>query len=202
MNTSNRGLWIGVIAIIVVIALGWWWLAANQNVSTTTNSAVATSTAATTTTTSSTGTGAGPAVTVESSDTVKSIVASLPNASEFESLFNSSGVASTMGAGGQFTIFVPTNTAFANLPSGTIANMTAAQIKRLVEYSIVSGRAIQPGAQMSGVVQSYSGDPLNFSDTNNIAMVNSSIVVSEYKGSNGVVYLVNAVLLPPQKSNL
>ena len=49
---------------------------------------------------------------------------------------------------------------------------------------------------MSGAVQAYSGDSLNFSDLNNIPMVNSSIIVSEYKGSNGVVYLINASASP------
>lgn len=200
MNRTNRGLWIGVIAIIVIVALGWWWLAANQGVNTATNTTMASSTAATTTSTSGSTSG-GPAVTNMSGDTVKAIVASLPSASEYESLFTSSGVASLIGSGGQFTIFVPTNTAFTTLPSGTISGMTAAQVKRLVEYSIVNGRAIQPGTEMSGAIQAYSGDPLNFTDLNNIPMVNSSIIVSEYKASNGVVYLINAVLLPPQKSN-
>jgi len=200
MNRSNRGIWIGVIAIIVVIALGWWWIAANQSVNTMTNTDMATSTVSTSTATTGTTSG-GPAVTDRSSDTVNSIVASLSDGSEFASLYTSTGVAGLIGSGGQFTVFVPTNAAFAALPSGTISNMTAAQLKRLVEYSIVNGRAIQPGTEMSGAVQAYSGDPLNFSDLNNIPSVNSSIIVSEYKGSNGVVYLVNAVLLPPQKSN-
>lgn len=197
MNNTNRGLWVGVIAIIVVAALGWWWIAANQQVNTSTNSATATSTAAT-----STASGGGSlSITTRNSDTVKSIVASLPSASEYESLFTSTGVATTMGAGGQFTIFVPTNAAFASLPSGTISKMTAAQLKRLVQYSIVNGRAIDPSGQVSGAIQAYSGDPLNFSDNNNIPMVNSSIITAEYKGSNGVVYLINEVLLPPEKTN-
>ncbi|HEV3245325.1 MAG TPA: fasciclin domain-containing protein [Candidatus Paceibacterota bacterium] len=197
MNKNNRGVWIGVIAIVVVAALGWWWIAANQGITIPPGSTAATSTAAT-----STSGGSAPAVTNRNGDTVKAIVASLPSASQYESLFTSTDVASSIGSGGQFTIFVPTNTAFANLPKGTLSKMTAAQLKRLVQYSIVNGRAIQPGAQMAGAVQSYSGDPLNFTDLNNIPMVNSSIIIAEYKGSNGVVYLINAVLLPPQKSNL
>lgn len=199
MSNTNRGLWIGIIAIIVVAVLGWWWIAANQSVAAPTSSSMATSTSATSTSTSG---GSGPAVTVRQSDTVKAIVASIPSASQYESLFTSTGVASMIGSGGQFTIFVPTNAAFAALPSGTISNMTAAQLKRMIEYTIVNGRAIQPGTEMSGAVQAYSGDPLNFSDLNNVPMVNSSIITSEYEGSNGVVYLINAALLPPEKSNL
>jgi uncharacterized surface protein with fasciclin (FAS1) repeats len=195
MNQNNRGVWIGIIVIIIVVLLGWWWIASNESASMTATSSTATSTAAT-----STSSGSSLSVTTESGDTVKDIVASLPSASEYDSLFNSTGVASLIGSGGQFSIFVPTNAAFSSLPSGTISGMTSAQLKRMVEYSIVSGRAIQPGTDMTGTVQAYSGDSLNFSDLNNIPMVNSSIVVAEYKGSNGVVYLINEVLLPPQKS--
>ncbi len=201
MSSSNSGLWIGIIAIIVVVALGWWWIAANQSpTSSMTDTTTATSTVSTSTTTSTSG--SGPAVTDRTSDSVEAIVASIPSASQYESLFTSTGVSSTIGSGGQFTIFVPTNAAFSALPSGTISKMTAAELKRLVQYSIVNGRAIQPGSQMSGQILSYSGDALNFSNVNNIPMVNSSIITAEYKGSNGVVYLINAVLLPPQKSSL
>jgi uncharacterized surface protein with fasciclin (FAS1) repeats len=194
---QNKGVWVWVVIIVVVIlvVLGLWWVSSNQSVNSATD--MSTSTAATTTTTTS----GGPAVTDRSSDTVNAIVASLGGVSEYQSLFSSTGVSGLIGAGGQFTIFVPTNAAFAALPGGTISNMTAAQLKRLVEYSVVDGRAIQPGAEMSGMVQAYSGDALNFSDTNNIAMVNSSIITAEYKASNGVVYVINTVLLPPQKSN-
>ncbi len=194
MDQSNRGVWIGIIVIIIVALLGWWWIASN-NTSTSNLSTTATSTASTSTTNTL-------SITERPSDTVKMIIASLPNASEYESLFSSTGVSTLIGSGGQFTVFVPTNAAFSALPSETISKMTAAQLKRLVEYSIVNGRAIQPGTGMSGTVQAYSGDSLNFSDLNNIPMVNSSIIVSEYKASNGVVYLINSVLLPPQKSNL
>lgn len=198
MNKLSTGFWVGVVAIIVIAVLGWWWIAANESVNTA-NTTLATSTAETSTSSSSTS--GGPSVTDRSGDTVKDIVASLPSASEYQSLLTSTGVSSMIGSGGQFTIFVPTNTAFASLPSGTISKMTAAQLKRLVEYSIVNGRAIQPGTEMTGAVQAYSGDSLNFSDLNNIPMVDSSIITAEYKGSNGVVYLINAVLLPPQQSN-
>ncbi|MDR3571802.1 MAG: fasciclin domain-containing protein [Candidatus Pacebacteria bacterium] len=196
---ANKGFWIGIVAIVVIAALGWWWIAANQQVNVaTTNTSLATSTAATTTSQAS----QGPTVTDKSSDTVKSILTLLPSASEYESLLSSTGVGSSISATGQYTIFVPTDSAFSSLPKGTLSKMTAAQLRRLVQYSIVAGKAIQPGAQFSGVVQAWSGDPLNFTDINNIPMVNSSIIIAEYKGSNGVVYLINEVLLPPQKSNV
>jgi uncharacterized surface protein with fasciclin (FAS1) repeats len=188
---EHKGVWVGLVAIVIVVALGLWWISANQSVNSSTQGA---STVATTTTS-----GTGPTVTDNSNSNVASIVASLSGASRFQSLFASTGVSSLIKANGQYTIFVPTDGAFSSLLSGTISKMTAAQLKRLVEYHVVSGRAIQGGTEVSGAIQALSGDALNFSNTNNIPMVNSSILVSEYKGSNGVVYVINNVLIPPQK---
>ena len=56
-------------------------------------------------------------------------------------------------------------------------------------------------AQSSGSIQALSGDALNFTfGTDNIPMVNSAILITEYKGSNGVVYLIDNVLVPPTSS--
>jgi uncharacterized surface protein with fasciclin (FAS1) repeats len=189
---QNKGVWIGGIAIVVVIVLGLWWISVNQSVNSSTN--MASSTSAT-----STDNGNTPSVIDRSSTDVKTIVASISGASQFQSLFSSTGVSALIKNTGQYTIFVPTDGAFSDLPKGTLSSMTAAQLKRLVEYHIVSGKAIQPGDELAGNIQALSGDPLNFSDNNNIVMVNSSIIVSEYKGSNGVVYVINNVLVPPQK---
>lgn len=195
---NNKGIWVWVIIIVVIIlvALGLWWVSANQSVNSSTN--MATSTSATSTQT--TGTTVVPTSNM-SGDTVKQIVESLPNASEYQSLFSSTGVAASLSAGGKYTIFVPTDSAFTNVTKGTISKMTATQLKRLVQYSIIATKEVQVGTQTLGEVQALSGDPLNFSDTNNIPMVNSAIVVSEYQGSNGIVYVINDVLIPPQASN-
>jgi uncharacterized surface protein with fasciclin (FAS1) repeats len=96
---------------------------------------------------------------------------------------------------------VPTDGAVSQLPAGTISGLSAAAKKRLVEYHIVTGRAVDVDAENSGSIQALSGDALNFSlGTNNTPMVNSSITVTEYKASNGVVYLIDNVLIPPTSS--
>ena len=187
-------MWVVIVVIVILVVLGLWWFSANQSVNSSTEGAA--------TTTASTSTGNGPAVTVRSSDSVKAIVASLSGATEFQSLFSSTGVSVMLDAGGQYTIFVPTDGAFSQLPKGTLSGMTSAQLKRLVEYHVVSGKSIDVNAEQAGAIQALSGDPLNFSNTNNIPSVNSSILVAEYKGSNGMVYVINSVLLPPQKSTV
>jgi uncharacterized surface protein with fasciclin (FAS1) repeats len=197
-------MWIGVVAIIVIAALGLWWIASGQPLSAVFQSAIggtnATSTATTTVQQHA------PKRTISRSGTdVASIVASLPQASKFAAIFRSSGIASTIGAQSvsKYTIFVPTDGAYSQLPAGTISNLSAAELKRLVQYHVVSGRAIDIDAQTAGTIQALSGDYLNFNyGADHIPMVNSSIIVAEYDGTNGTVYLVDNVLLPPKESTI
>ena len=112
------------------------------------------------------------------------------------------GIKATIQGVGPYTVFVPTDGAFSLLESGTIANMSAAEKKRLVQYHVVSGRAIDPDAVKSGQIMALSKDVLNFevSTTDKTARVNNSFFIKAYQGRNGIVYLVSAVLLPPEST--
>jgi uncharacterized surface protein with fasciclin (FAS1) repeats len=131
-------------------------------------------------------------------DTVVSVTQHLSGASEFITLFKSSGVADHLTGKGPYTIFVPTNKAFSHLPPGTLSEMSATQKLRLVQYHIITGRAVSAETQIMGTILSLSGDALNFSfGTDHIPMVNSAIFMKKYRASNGIVYLIDNVLLPP-----
>jgi uncharacterized surface protein with fasciclin (FAS1) repeats len=131
--------------------------------------------------------------------TITSLAEGLPDATQFASLLESTGVEKELAKGAPYTVFVPTDRALHQLPPGTLANMSAAQLKKLVEYHVVVDRAIDVNAVDSGSVTALSGDALNFSLSpgDQSARVNSSVVLEAYKGKNGIVYLINSVLLPP-----
>ena len=190
MSKNTKSILIGGAVIIVVAGLWSWWLSYSEP---TTGNDMATSTEATTTT----GGVSGTTVTVPGG-TVRSITENLTNSSRFAALFVSTGVAAAITGKGPYTIFAPTDAAFAALPAGTISNLTAAQLKRLVEYHVVVGRAVSGTAETSGSISTLSRDVLNFTfGADKIARVNNSILVKQYKATNGVVYVINAVLLPP-----
>lgn len=203
-----QGIWTGIVAIIVLGSLGVWLIAwgrpLNTFVATTVtpgNMSSATSTASGSDIPTPTKTAeSGRAVAVANKDVV-SIVSNISGITEFRSLLFSSGIASTISARSatKYTIFVPTNAAFGRLPRGTITSMTATQKKRLVQYHIVSGSAIDPGATISGSIPTLAGESLNFSaPVGGQPLVGSARIVAEYQGTNGTVYLIDGVLLPPQ----
>jgi len=194
---NKKVIWAGI-AVVVVLVLGWFvWNGIQNGTLGTTNSTATTTPEVTPGTTGGT-TGNGVAVTKKNSD-VASIAASISGASTFASLFSQTGVKSTITGAGPYTIFVPTDGSISQLPAGTISNLNAAGKKRLVQYHIVKGRALDIGIVESGTVTSLSGDVLNFSvsDIDETARVNSAFIVSAYQGTNGMVYLIDTALLPP-----
>jgi uncharacterized surface protein with fasciclin (FAS1) repeats len=198
MNTRALGWLFGIIIAGIVIFFGFqWWR--SYIVGPTNEYGVGQNA-----TTSPTLAGSGTPVSVasKSSASVAYVVSTLQDAGNFQALWNSTGVASLVKGRGPYTIFVPDNEAFSNLPPNTFVNMTAAEKKRLVEYHVVVGRALDVDAVSSGSIQALSKDMLNFhvNLANHSVQVNSGWVLEEHKASNGVVYVISSVLLPPTKT--
>lgn len=199
MDTQNNifGWVVSVLVVAVIIAGIWWFVTMNPAMSDDNTNATTTPQVATTTQTNT-----PPAVgsEVRTSSTVAGVIASLSNASRFVALYNSTGVAASVTGKGPFTVFIPTNGAYDSLSPGTLAGMTAAQKKRLVQYHVVVGKMLDLDAVSSGTHTALSKDKLNFNVNmqSKVAFVNSGYAITQYKASNGIVYVISAVLVPPQ----
>jgi uncharacterized surface protein with fasciclin (FAS1) repeats len=197
INTKKHDsgwLWplIGLLAIILI----WWWASGN-------NSGAPAPEKATTAQSTTTSSGGKKSTTTAkaTSSTVVGVAEGLSQASTFASWLESTDVASELSADGTYTLFAPTNDVIAALPAGTFRNLSVADQKRFVEYHIIVGKVIDANAQIAGTVQTMSLDPINFTRrAGQSALVGSGAIVAEYKATNGVVYLVNDALIPPQKS--
>ncbi len=200
MNNQNNSIfaWVAGVIVVALIVFGLWWLF--QSPSTTTGDTATTTPQVATTTVETTPTPVATATEVRTSSTVDAIVASLTNATKFAALYSSTGVSASITGKGPYTVFVPTDSAFANLSPGTLSGMTAAQTKRLVQYHVVSGKILDLDAVSSGHYTALSKDMLNFNvqSQTKLAYVNSGYTITQYKASNGIVYVISAVLVPPQ----
>lgn len=141
---------------------------------------------------------AGP---FEDAESITSILRSLPNVSRFETMFNESDGASYMGAGQLYTLFVPTDAAFQKLPYDeqvALNTMSSAEQVRLVTYHLVPQKMVAVGGQKAGTVTAISRDVLNFAlFEEGRGYVGNANVVAVHQASNGIVYVVDSVLLPP-----
>ncbi len=109
------------------------------------------------------------------------------------------GLADVLSGTGPFTIFAPTNAAFealfAALGVSGIADLTAAQLTPILTYHVVSGNVLS--TQLSaGTVQTLNG-PFTVSLSPAPAInTDSKIVATDVQGSNGVIHVIDKVLLP------
>ena len=151
-NQNNTGWIVG--AVVVVLIAGIWWFVQ----STTTPNGNATTTPQTT---AGAGSPVATASEVRTNLTVNGLIASLANSGKFAALYASTGVSASVTGKGPYTVFVPTDGAFANL-TDAISTMTAAEKKRLVQYAVVSGKRLDLDAVSSGTHIALSKDTLNF----------------------------------------
>jgi len=104
---------------------------------------------------------------------------------------------------GQYTIFAPTNEAFANLPEGKLDRLLLPENKqKLVEiltYHVIPVRLSVDDFREGKSYKTLNGHMINVLFTNPPILVNKKIhVVSSLAASNAIIYLVDKVILPPE----
>jgi uncharacterized surface protein with fasciclin (FAS1) repeats len=144
-----------------------------------------------------------PARAQESRDIVETAVA----AGSFTTLANALAAAdlvNTLKGPGPFTVFAPTDAAFAKLPPGTLDNLlkpeNKAMLQHVLTYHVVAGKVMAADALKLTSAHTVSGDALPIETTGSTVMVGKGTVVkADIAASNGVIHVVDTVLLPPAK---
>lgn len=147
---------------------------------------------------------AGASVTAQTAtgETIVSTLSDLSNAKRFRELFLDAKGSSFLIEPTLYTLFVPTDEAFARLPyqeQVALNIMNDEELKRFVTYHLVPQKMVAVGGQKAGVVTAISRDVLNFELRDNGGSVGNAQVVAIYHVDNGIVYVIDQVLLPPQK---
>jgi uncharacterized surface protein with fasciclin (FAS1) repeats len=108
------------------------------------------------------------------------------------------GLAETLAKGGPFTVFAPTDEAFAALPAGTVERLLkdTEKLKAILLYHVVSGRVMATDVAGLTSATTLQGGALKI-DTSHGVMINDAMVVkADVAASNGVIHVINKVLLP------
>ena len=110
-------------------------------------------------------------------------------------------LAETLSGEGPFTVFAPSDEAFAALPSGTVEALLKPENKeklvKVLKYHVVPAKTASSELQ-SGDVPTVAGDPVKVTVENGAVTVNNaSVVQADVMGSNGVIHVIDKVLLPP-----
>jgi transforming growth factor-beta-induced protein len=108
------------------------------------------------------------------------------------------GLAGVLGGEGPFTVFAPTNAAFEALPDGLLASLSVDQIRDILLYHVVVGKELQAAKVLErATIATGEGSLLSVSTNADGAFLNSSkLVVTDILTANGVIHVIDAVLLP------
>jgi len=137
----------------------------------------------------------------------KDIVDTAVAAGSFSTLaraLTAADLVNTLKGPGPFTVFAPTDAAFANLPPGTLDNLlkpeNKAMLRRVLTYHVVPGKVMAADAVRLTSAKTASGDMLSIQATGDTVSVDKGRVVkADIVASNGVIHVVDTVLLPPNK---
>ena len=117
---------------------------------------------------------------------------------------SSAGLVETLKGKGPFTVFAPTDAAFAKLPPGTVENLLKPenrdQLRRILTYHVVAGNVGSAQAAKLTTAKAVSGDAIQISARDGVVMVNNArVVTADVAASNGVIHVIDTVILPPAK---
>jgi uncharacterized surface protein with fasciclin (FAS1) repeats len=109
------------------------------------------------------------------------------------------GLVETLSGEGQFTVFAPTNAAFAKLPADTLDQLLAnpTELSKVLTYHVVPGKVTAD--QVVGLTEATTaqGQKVSIKVENGVVMINNSKVTStDIAASNGVIHVIDTVLLP------
>ncbi|MEG4036298.1 fasciclin domain-containing protein [Microcoleus sp. Pol12B5] len=152
-------------------------------------------------------TAASPAPTSASpapTSAAKDIVAIASGDAQFETLtkaLGAAGLVTTLQGKGPFTVFAPTDAAFAALPEGTVENLlkpeNKALLTKILTYHVVPGSVVSTSLK-SGDVKSVEGSSLKVGvNAGKVTVSGANVVKADIKASNGVIHVIDKVLMPP-----
>jgi uncharacterized surface protein with fasciclin (FAS1) repeats len=148
-----------------------------------------------------------PSTTTIGQTQTKDVVETAVAAGSFKTLakaLQAADLVDTLKGPGPFTVFAPTDEAFAALPAGTIDNLlkpeNKAKLQRILTYHVVAGKVMAADVVKLQSAKAVSGDTVTVATRNGgVTIDNAHVVKTDIAASNGVIHVIDAVLLPKDK---
>jgi len=110
------------------------------------------------------------------------------------------GLAETLSGEGPFTVFAPTNEAFAKLPAGTVEELikpeNKAKLAAILTYHVVAGKALSSDLSDGQLIKTVNGQEVTVSLGDNVKVDGAVVVTADLEASNGVIHVIDAVIMP------
>ena len=132
---------------------------------------------------------------------VADTIAAAPELSTLSSLIVKAGLTDTLKGAGPFTVFAPTNAAFAKVPAKTMDDLAKEpeKLKAVLTYHVIPGK-VMAGDVKNGNVKTVNGANLALSKAGDYVTVDDGMVQkADVAATNGVVHVVDSVFIPPAR---
>jgi uncharacterized surface protein with fasciclin (FAS1) repeats len=148
-----------------------------------------------------TSTMAGMSDTNKAPGTIVAVAAANPDFSTLVTAVKAAGLVDTLNSKGPFTVFAPTNEAFAKLPAGTVENLLKPENKEkltaILTYHVVAGKVTAAEVVQLKSAKTVNGKDLTIKAGKSGVMVNNAKVsATDIPASNGVIHVIDTVLIP------
>jgi len=141
----------------------------------------------------------GLSANVQAADIVDTAVAG--NFTTLVAAVKAAGLVDTLKGSGPFTVFAPTDEAFAKLPAGTVESLlkpeNKAKLQAILTYHVVPGRVLSGDVVKLSSAKSVEGQEITIKTSNGAVMVdNAKVTKADIEASNGVIHVIDSVILP------
>ncbi len=137
----------------------------------------------------------------EGPGTIVDIAVSAGNFETLVAAVSAAGLVETLQGEGPFTVFAPTDEAFAALPEGTLEALLAdpeGQLTQILLYHVVPGKVMSSDLSDGMTAETVQGSPVTFSIADGVVKVNdATVIAADIEASNGVIHVIDKVILPP-----
>lgn len=134
-------------------------------------------------------------------DTHKDIVDTAVSAGQFNTLakaLTEAGLVETLKGKGPFTVFAPTDEAFAKLPPGTLEALLAdkAKLAAVLTYHVVPGKVMASDVVKFTEAKTVQGQNVKINTAGGVMVDDANVVKTDILASNGVIHVIDKVILP------
>lgn len=133
----------------------------------------------------------------------KNIVETAVEAGSFKTLVaavTAAGLAETLSGTGPFTVFAPTDEAFAKIPAETLTDLLKPENKEklvgILTYHVVSGKVLAADAAKLTEAATVNGQEIKIDATDGVKINDATVTTADVEASNGVIHIIDTVLLP------
>src|SRR5699024_2301705 len=133
----------------------------------------------------------------EEDQTIVEVAQANGNFTTLVSALQDAGLVDALNAEGPYTVFAPTDDAFASLPDGLLESLTTDQLTEILSYHVLTAEVMSGDLQQEQQVEALAGGELFVTVGEQVSVNNkTAVVTADVDASNGVIHAIDMVLLP------